>query len=155
MVLDKIFPKDTVVVNLESTEKDELFEELVESIHTYCPTLDRDEALTSLKAREEKMSTGIMHNVAVPHALITSLDKMVGAIGISKSGIDYDSLDKAPVHVVFMILGAEGDTEHHIQVLKQLALVLQMPGIVDKIVKCETASDVYSLVCKSEDEISN
>lgn len=155
MVLDKIFPKDTVVVNLESTEKDELFEELVESIHTYCPTLDRDETLNSLKAREEKMSTGIMHNVAVPHALITSLDKMVGAIGISKSGIDYDSLDKAPVHVVFMILGAEGDTEHHIQVLKQLALVLQMPGIVDKIVKCETASDVYSLVCKSEDEISN
>jgi len=155
MVLGKIFPKETVVVNLESTEKDELFEELVESVKKFYPTLDREEALANLNERESKMSTGIMHNVAVPHALISSVKETIGAIGISKLGIDYDSLDNAPVYVVFMIIGASGETEHHIQILKQLAFVLQIPNFIDKIMKCETPSEVYNLLCKSEDSISN
>lgn len=154
MVLGEIFPRETIVVNLESTEKDELFEELVESIHKFCPNLDRVAAVEALNERESKMSTGIMHSVAVPHALVSSMEKTVGAIGVSKSGIDYDALDKAPVHVVFMILGADGETEKHIQILKQLALVLQNPGIVDKIVRCETASDVFNLISKTEESLS-
>lgn len=155
MVLGQIFPKETVVVNLESTEKDELFEELVESIHSFRPDLDRDEAVKCLNEREAKMSTGIMHSIAVPHALISSVKETIGAIGISKAGIDYDSLDKAPVHIVFMILGASGETERHIQILKQLASVLQVPGFVDRMSKCETASDVYNLLCKTEDSLSD
>ena len=154
MVLGELFPRETIVVNLESTEKDELFEELVESIHKFCPNLDRVAAIEALNERESKMSTGIMHSVAVPHALVSSMKKTVGAIGVSKSGIDYDALDKAPVHVVFMILGADGETEKHIQILKQLALVLQNPGIVDKIVRCETASDVFNLISKTEESLS-
>ena len=154
MVLGEIFPRETIVVNLESTEKDELFEELVESIHKFCPNLDRVAAVEALNERESKMSTGIMHSVAVPHALVSSMKKTVGAIGVSKSGIDYEALDKSPVHVVFMILGADGETEKHIQILKQLALVLQNPGIVDKIVRCETASDVFNLISKTEESLS-
>lgn len=155
MVLGDIFPKGTVVVNLESSEKDELFEELVEAIHSYYPKFDKAEAIENLNEREAKMTTGIMHNVAVPHALIPSISGTIGAIGISKSGIDYDSLDKAPVHVVFMIIGAEGETEHHIQVLRQLALVLQIPDFVSKIIKCDSASDVHNLLCKSEETLSD
>lgn len=154
MVLGQIFPKETVVVNLQSTEKDELFEELVEVIHSHVPGLDRNEALENLREREAKMSTGIMHSIAVPHALISSVKETVGAIGISRDGIDYDALDKAPVHVVFMIIGASGETEHHIQVLKQIATVLQIPGFVDRIRKCESAGAVHELICKSEESVS-
>lgn len=155
MVLGEIFPKETIVVNLESTEKDELFEEMVESIHSFYPKLDRAETIAALNERESKMSTGIMHSVGVPHALVPSVEVSIGAIGISRSGIDYDSLDKAPVHVVFMILGASDETERHIQILKQLALVLQIPGIVDKIVRCQSASDVYNLISQSEESLSD
>lgn len=155
MVLGQVFPKETIVVNLESTEKDELFEELVEVIHSYRPSLDRNEALTFLNEREAKMTTGIMHNVAVPHALISSMKESIGAIGISHSGIDYDSLDKAPVYVVFMIIGADGETERHIQILKQLATVLQIPNFVDKLLKCETASEVYGLIESSEESLDD
>ena len=154
MVLGQIFSKDTIVVNLESTEKDELFEELVETIHSVCPEMDRGEAVQSLNEREAKMSTGIMHSVAVPHALISSMNKTIGAIGISRNGIDYDALDKAPVHLVFMLIGIQCETEQHIQVLKQLANVLQIPGFVDKMVRCETSSDAYNLLCSAEESLS-
>lgn len=155
MLLGQIFPKETVVVNLESTEKDELFEELVETIHTYTGGFDRAAALNYLNDRESKMTTGIMHKVAIPHAMIPSFEGTVGAIGISREGIDYDSLDKAPVNLVFMIIGAENETERHIQILKQLATVLQLPNFVDKMINCKTSSEVHSLLCNSEDSLSD
>lgn len=150
MLLGEIFPKETIVLNLDSTEKDELFEELVEAIHNYCPELDRAEALNCLNDRESKMTTGIMHNVGIPHALVSSMNHSVGAIGISRSGIDYDSLDNAPVYVVFMILGAENETERHIQILKSLATVLQLPDFVSNLMKQESASDVFKFISSAE-----
>ncbi|MBQ0052400.1 MAG: PTS sugar transporter subunit IIA [Treponema sp.] len=155
MLLNEIFPKETIVVELESTEKDELFEELVEVIHSYCPQMDRSQALAILNERESKMTTGIMHNVGIPHALIPSMNKTVGAIGISKDGIDYDSLDKAPVHVVFMLVGSDSDTEHHIQILKSLATVLQIPNFVENVLKCNSASEVYKFIQTSEESLEN
>ncbi|MBR4323356.1 PTS sugar transporter subunit IIA [Treponema sp.] len=153
MVLNEVFPKDTIVVNLSSTEKDELFEELVETIHNACPKFNKEEALSCLNEREFKMTTGIMHSVAIPHALISSMQGSVGAIGISQEGIDYDSLDKAPVHVVFMIIGNEKDTEHHIQLLRQLALILQTPDFVKKILSLKSSSEIYNFICSTEESL--
>lgn len=157
MILSEIFPKDTVVSDVSSTEKDELFEELVEAIHSHHPIFDKNEALKVLNERESKMTTGIMHSVGIPHALIASMNghPSIGAIGISRSGIDYDSLDKAPVHAVFMIIGAENNTEHHIQVLKQLALVLQTPDFVNNLLENKSSSEIHNFICKSEESLIN
>lgn len=153
MVLGHVFPKETIVTHLSSTEKDELFEELVETAYSYKPEFDRNEVLRLLNEREAKMSTGIMHSIGIPHALISSFHGSVGVIGISREGIDYDSLDKAPVHVVFMILGAESETERHIQILKQLDSVLHIPNFVGKLLACTAASEVYDFLCASEASI--
>lgn len=154
MVLDQIFPSETVIVNLESTDKDELFAEMVESIVKVQPKFNREEALRALNERESKMTTGIMHGVAIPHAVCMSGTGILGAIGISRDGIDYDSLDKAPVHLVFMILTSEGETERHVQVLKQLASVLQIPGFVDSIVKSTTQTEVFNLLVSAEESLT-
>ncbi len=154
MVLGDIFKKETIVVNLESTEKDELFEEMVEAIHSVYPGLNREEAVRALNDRELKMTTGIMHGIAVPHAVLPSVEGTIGAIGISQRGIDYDSLDKAPVHIVFMLLAANGQTERHVQILKQLATVLQIPGFTDKMLNCSSQAEVYKVICTSEESLS-
>ena len=153
MILNEVFPKDTIVVNLSSIEKDELFEELVEVIHSKHPVFDKLEALNILNERESKMTTGIMHSVGIPHALIPSMKGTVGAIGISQEGIDYDSLDKAPVHAVFMIIGNENQTEHHIQVLKQLASVLQIPNFIQNLLSLKSSSEIYNFICTSEESL--
>ena len=153
MVLGEVFPKDTIVVNLSSTEKDELFEELLETIYSHHPVFDKAQALHVLNERESKMTTGIMHSVGIPHALIPSMKGSIGAIGITKAGIDYDSLDNAPVHVVFMIIGSDDDTERHIQVLKQLASILQIKNFVQNIISLNSASEVYNFICSSEESL--
>ncbi len=155
MVLGDIFPKETIVANLESTEKDELFEELLEVIHSARPNMDRADALEALLDRESKMSTGIMHGVGIPHALIDSMHDTIGAIGISRTGIDYDSLDGSPVNIVFMIIGSSGDTEKHIQILKQLATILQIEDVVKKIISCKSASEIFKCIADLEDSVLN
>ena len=155
MVLGEVFPKDTIVVNLSSTEKDELFEELLETIYSHYPVFDKAQALHVLNERESKMTTGIMHSVAIPHALIPSMHGAIGAIGISREGIDYDSLDKSPVYVVFMIIGGENETEQHIQILKQLASVLQLPDFVKTILSFKSSSEIYNFICNSEESLLN
>ncbi|MBB5226429.1 PTS sugar transporter subunit IIA [Treponema ruminis] len=153
MVLGQVFPKNTIVMDFSSTEKDELFEELVETIHSNYPGFDKNEALNVLNERESKMTTGIMHSVGIPHALIPSIKDSIGAIGISHDGIDYDSLDKAPVHVVFMIIGPDNDPNHHIQILKQLASVLQIPDFVKNLLSLKSTSEIYNFICTSEESL--
>jgi len=153
VVLGQVFPKNTIVMDFSSTEKDELFEELVETIYSNYPGFDKNEALNVLNERESKMTTGIMHSVGIPHALISSIKDSIGAIGISHEGIDYDSLDKAPVHVVFMIIGPDNDPNHHIQILKQLASVLQIPDFVKSLLSLKSTSEIYNFVCTSEESL--
>ena len=154
MVLGQIFPKEAINVHIESTDKDELFEEMVEVLHSVYPEVNRDEALKALQEREAKMSTGIVHAVAVPHGRCPSLKTNIGAIGVSKAGIDYNALDGAPVHVVFMMLISPEQTERHVQTLKQLSLVLQTPDFVQKILQCESHADVYSVLCAAEEALN-
>ena len=153
MVLDQIFSKETIIVHLESTEKEELFAEMVEVLHTAHPELVREEAVSALLAREEKMSTGILPSVAFPHAFCPSLKNTIGAIGISQDGIDYDALDKKPVHLVFMLLAAPGQSGKHVQVLKVLSTVLESPDIITKLLQCTSPADVHTVLRSAESAI--
>ena len=96
MNLQQVFPPESILLNLESSEKEELFEEMLQNICSRLPDVDRDEARASLLAREAKMSTGILPGVAVPHGSIDTVKGVAGAIGISRRGIDYDAIDKKP-----------------------------------------------------------
>ncbi len=148
MSLEQIFSQKSIILNLESTEKDELFEEMLEAIVAVQPNINRKEALDALNERESKMNTGIMHNIAIPHGNCASAHDVVGAIGISHSGIEYDSLDKAPVYIVFMLLCNPSAVEQHLAVLKDLASVLQNPSFVKEIMEKNSQSEVKELLCK-------
>lgn len=67
MILSRIFSKECILLNLESEDKDELFEEMTQALVSANPGLDRNQVLSALHERESKMSTGIMHGIAVPH----------------------------------------------------------------------------------------
>ena len=151
MIFADVFSPKSVIVDLESEEKDELFEELLESIRLAHPEIDREEALRALNEREAQMSTGIMHGIAVPHGRCASVKGCVGAVGISRTGIDYDALDGAPVNLVFMLLCGANDDELHLEILKELSQVLRDPSFVSRICDKKSAQEVYDLLCEIQD----
>ena len=152
-MLGQIFTPDKIKIHLESTEKDEAFAEIVETMVSAQPQIDRDCAMQALENRESKMSTGILPGIAVPHAICSSVKGLEGVIGISKEGINYDSLDKKLVHVIFMFLFAPGETEKHLQLMKDLAAVLQSPNFYQEIMAKTSAQEVYETICRIERDL--
>ncbi len=149
-MFSEIFPASNIIADLESEDKDELFEELVEVLVSAQPGIDRAEALAALKERENKMTTGIIPGIAVPHAIANSVKGVVGAIGVSRSGIDYDALDNKPVHVIFMLLFSPNETERHLQIMKQFAELLHHQELCNALVNAHSAEEIYDLICSCE-----
>ena len=150
MNFNKIFSPKSVILDLQSEEMDKLFEELVQAIHAANPDLDCEEVLASVRERESKMTTGIMHSIGVPHGNSKSVKGCVGAVGISRKGIDYESLDGQPVHYVFMLICGQGEDELHLEVLKELAVLLQDKKFMEDLDNAKEPQKVCDLLCSSE-----
>lgn len=122
MPLSDIFRRELIKLDLESKTKDEVFEELVEAIAGLYPEYDRQEMLETVISRENKMNTAILPGIAVPHGYYNAACGIIGAMGFSRSGIEYDSLE--PVHSVIMLLMDESSREYHLRVLNSLLELL-------------------------------
>ncbi|HQL83558.1 MAG TPA: PTS sugar transporter subunit IIA, partial [Spirochaetota bacterium] len=95
---------------LEATNKYKAIEELALVFKDSEVCGDIQSLVKALKEREEIMSTGIGFGIAIPHAKIGSINEMAFAIGISRAGIDFDSMDGEPVHLVILV--AAGEKQH-------------------------------------------
>lgn len=154
MILDTVFSASLIKVDLESVDKDEAFEELVDVYASANPSCSRDAILACLREREDKLSTGIKPGIAVPHARTEEVTGVKGIIGISRNGIDYDSLDGKPVHVVFMILSSKAGCALQLRVLKRLSSLIDSPSFFQELVSNKNSDGVYGTICRFEDAIA-
>ena len=148
MILGQVFNPKTICVNLESEEKEEVFEELVEKLIELKPNLNRQNILSAIYERENLMSTGIKEGIAVPHGKTDEIDEVVGVLGISRKGIDYDALDNKPVYLVFLLLSSKSNAEFHLRVLRHLSTVIETSGFTSELMEQKTAEDAYQVICK-------
>ncbi len=150
MILQRVFSPKSIVLDLQSQDKDELFEEMLQAALTMQPDINRDEVVEALQVREAKMTTGILPQIAVPHCSIDTVRGIVGSLGISRRGIDYGSLDGKPVHYVFMMLCSASEDALHLEALKDLATALKNPLFIKELSEKKSAEDVYDLLGKAD-----
>ncbi|MBR1639506.1 MAG: PTS sugar transporter subunit IIA [Treponema sp.] len=142
-----------IKVNLESTEKEECFAELLEPLVAKFRQLNRSEAMSALLAREELKSTAILPGVAIPHAVTSKkLGSPAIAIGISKNGIEFDSVDsgineKNPiVKLIFEIFFEEDDAVKHLQVLRDILQLVSNQHFLKEVLKAESSQEVMDII---------
>lgn len=150
MILGQLFSPENIKLNLESEEKDELFEELTDLYVSNDTSIGREVILTAIRSREEKLSTGIKKGIALPHARIIGLPQPKGIIGISKKGIEYEALDGNPVYLVFMILSTVEDYSLHLKILNRLSALLLNPKLLEDLFMETSGNGVYETICKYE-----
>lgn len=150
MVLDCVFSPDLMKVDLESEDKEEVFEELVNLYVAGHPASSRSSLLSAIKNREAKQSTGVKPAVALPHAQTDQVTGVKGILGISRKGIDYDALDGNPVHVIFLLLSSADGCALHLRALKRLSTLLDDPAFYSSLISQTSAEGVYSVICKFE-----
>ncbi len=150
--LQDLFPPSRIKCRLEAEDKAEVFEELVDLLVTQYRLDSRDAILEAIRRREEKMSTGIKRGIAIPHAKTPFTKGVIGVLGISQQGIDYESLDGEPVHVLFLLVSSEEDAGSHLAVLKKIALLVESPDFTSQVMKAGDPEAV-SKVIRSFEEV--
>ncbi|HUW40534.1 MAG TPA: PTS sugar transporter subunit IIA [Rectinemataceae bacterium] len=152
MLLQQVFLPGHIKVGLESVDKDELFEELVDVLaRADGRNFPRAAVLRAIREREEKLSTGIKKGIALPHGMVEGLDGLTGALGISSRGIEYASLDGEPVYIVFLLLTAPQDSELHLNALKHLARLLDDPEFYTELVEAKSEDQAFEIIRQFED----
>lgn len=151
MILSQVFSPKAINIDLESSEKDEVFEEIVEGFISSDSNLNRSAVLSALLERESKLSTGIGKGIAVPHGVCAGVSGVKGFIGISREGIDFDSLDNEPVHLIFTMVSGLDDCEYHLQVIKRLAEVLKEPNFTSTLLSKTSPQEIYDALVRFEE----
>jgi len=154
MILQDVLLPEFIKIDMEAEDKDEAFEELVDH---YCQADNcdaYDDILQAIIAREAKMSTGIHKGIAVPHGKTTAVDSMRGVLGISRKGIQYDSLDGEPVYLLFMIISPMEDSERHLRLLKHLAELMEIPQFQMELQSQRDPQSAYRIIRKYEELLS-
>jgi mannitol/fructose-specific phosphotransferase system IIA component (Ntr-type) len=151
MLLQQVFTPSRIKVGLESEDKDELFEELVDVLARDAgKDLPRAAVLAAVRDREEKMSTGIKKGIAIPHGKAEGVSGLIGAIGISRSGIDYAALDGEPVYIVFLLVSPPEASVLHLGALKRLAKLLDDPEFYTELIRAKNADQAFAVIRNHE-----
>jgi PTS system fructose-specific IIC component/PTS system nitrogen regulatory IIA component len=147
MLLQRVFAPGSIKIGLESEDKDELFEELVDMLAKEGGRdFPRTSVLTAVREREDKMSTGIKKGIALPHGKAEGLPGLIGALGISRRGIEYASLDGEPVYLVFMLVSSVKDSELHLAALKRLAILLDDPEFYTDLLRADSPARANAII---------
>lgn len=142
--LSKLLAEKRVIMFAEG-DKDAVLDKLVRSLADSETVHDQKELLEAIRGRELIMSTGIGFGIAVPHAKIPSVDDITLAVGVSKPGIQFGSLDDKPVHIVVMIAAGAQQQDLYIRTLARVMLVLKNPKVRDRIIAAKSPAEVHKV----------
>lgn len=155
-MLSAILNPSDIIIRLDSTEKEEAFAELLEVMVAKNPGINRNEAMSVLINRENKMSTAIFPSIAVPHGVCSSIKKTAVAIGISHKGIEFEPVESDKnstnpiVNIIFEILFEQECTGTHLHVLRDILQLVSQPEFVTKILQTSTAQEAYDFITSLE-----
>jgi len=146
-MLSEFFNDNRIKLDLESRTKDGVLGELVEIITGSCSEYDRQELLEAVASREEKMTTIIMPGIAVPHGYCNTVRGIIGAIGFSREGIEFDKNDKNPVHLFFILVMDESSRELNLKVFARILEMLHSTDL-NQISGMASPQELYDLLCR-------
>lgn len=155
MKLSELVIKKAVVCTLQSQTRDDVIRELVGALLASgaADAALGDELVKKVLDREIMSSTGFGRGVAVPHVKHASVDRLVAAVGLSPSGVDFNALDKQPVYSIFLLLSPLNRPEEHLQAMETIFKNLRKDTFRRFLRQATTPEDVMTLMQEADDQL--
>ena len=150
MMLDKIITRDRIKIGLSDLDKWTVIEELADLIAAGDQGGDREVLLDDTLDREHKGSTGIGKGIAIPHARTTGVTDLIGALGISQAGVDFEADDGQPCHLIFLILGHAKESTRYLKALSAVACVGRDEELVSRLTSATSPDEAISILGEVE-----
>lgn len=138
--------KALIIPALKGESKYEVIDELLAKIAEEVDLGDPTHVRQDLLRREKLMSTGLERGVAVPHCRTDRVDQLTCAIGVKPEGVNFDSLDDRPAHVIALTLVPLSRPAPYVQFMAALVLTIDSLG-VNKLLAAESGGEIHRLLC--------
>jgi PTS system nitrogen regulatory IIA component len=152
--LADILRESCVVADIKGVTKREILFEMVETLKKAKLIDDIEPVVEIIMEREKLGSTGIGDGVAIPHGKMKKLNTILCVAGRSKEGVNFDAVDRRPVHIFFLVLAPEDSASMHLKVLSRISKVLRDQSFKKNILKLADAHDIYTNIIEADDKLS-
>lgn len=149
-ILDALL-KEAILSDLKANDKKRVLEELVTPVARIAD-LNHDYLVKVLMERERLGSTGIGEGIGIPHGKVKDLESLVLGFGLSKKGVDFDSMDGQPAHIFFLLLTPENSTGLHLKLLARISRILKNDPFKQKLLHATNRDEIYSIIKEEEEE---
>ena len=143
-----VYKENTVCMNLKSKTKQDVINEMVELLDKNGILNNKNEFKKEILEREELSSTGFGNGIAIPHAKTSAVKIPRVAVGISKDGFDFDSVDGNKANLIFMIAAGDDDNDLHLKTLSHLAQNLMDDEFVKEILNSKSKKEIVQLLSR-------
>jgi PTS system nitrogen regulatory IIA component len=150
MRLTDILDESSIVADLQASDKTEALEVLVEAMTKSNPDVEKEEILRVLMEREELGSTGIGDGIAIPHGKSSNLTQIISGFGLSKEGIEFDSLDGKPANLFFLLIAPENSVGVHLKMLARISRMLKNTDFRHKLLNANTQKEIYQIISQED-----
>ena len=128
MKIQDVLLREAIVDDLKSQTKNGVLAELVAPV-AQVAGVDPDELVRVLVERERLGSTGIGGGIGIPHGKLKDLESLVLGFGLSRNGVDFESIDGLPTHIFFILITPENSTGLHLKLLARISRILKKPNL--------------------------
>jgi len=150
MNLSDYVDEDLVCEVDESSDKNTVLSDLVKILHDKKLLEDKEGAYEALVDREKLGSTGVGDEVAIPHAKLDSVDDILVLLAVSKKGIDFDSLDKQPVKIIFLVLASMKKMNLHLKTLARISRLIKSTDFKSRVLNASSRKDIVNILSEEE-----
>ena len=151
-VMDFLSP-EAISADLQAKNKKDLIKELVELLVKSGEIKEKDSEKVSkvLLEREALGSTGIGQGIGIPHGKFSGTKRLIGAFGLSRQGIDFESLDGEPAYIFLLLLAPEDSAGPHLKALARVSRLLKDKYFRDTLKAAKDEKSLFKII-KQEDQ---
>ena len=146
MKLSKFSEENLIAFNLSATSKEEVIQELVDTIANSNMVNNAEQLLKDVTERENLVTTGVGYGVAFPHAKTKAVKGIVIAFGRSSQGVEFDAMDHQPVRLFFLIAAPEDAIGAHLNVMARLSFLMKSEDNRQALLNATSPGDVLALM---------
>ena len=148
MNLGDILSPAQIIPEMQAANRWEAIDELLTNLITTAKIKQehREQIAAVVKKRESSMSTGIGFGIGIPHASTDLIYEVVGALGRSRKGVNFDALDNQPVNLVMLFLVPQGQFQKHLHTLASIAKLLHHKEFRQALEAAPDSEAMYAII---------
>ncbi len=144
--LSEYLKKDLIIHSLKGKKAVEILEEFAQLLYLQGLIANRDKFLKELIVREELGSTAIDNGIAIPHCKLDEANNTFAAMGISRHGVNFNSVDDKPTYLFFLLVSPQKSTEEHLSALAAISHIARQEKAKKALIDAKNADEIIKVI---------